>query len=95
MHSEHLFLKAKACNWKETMVSNPKLFFLHELQAAEGKKVSRAESWRYEASIYVSPGRQKPSGLHVWDINKLERNKRERRNSRKNSVENPPDHCVY
>jgi hypothetical protein len=52
--------------------------FVHELQAAEGKKVSRAESWRYEASIYVSPGRQKPSGMHVWDINKLERNKRKR-----------------
>ncbi len=52
------------------MDSNTKLCFVHALQAAEGKKVSRAESWRYEASIYVSPGRQKPSGMHVWDINK-------------------------
>jgi len=25
------------------------------------KKVSRAESWRYESSVYVNPGRQKPS----------------------------------
>jgi len=77
------------------MDSNRKLYFVHELQAAEGKKVSRAESWRYEASIYVSPGRQKPSGMHVWDINKLERNKRERGNPRKNSVENPQDQSVH
>jgi len=34
------------------------------LQAGDGKKVSRAESWRYEASIYVSPGRQKPAGTN-------------------------------
>jgi len=25
------------------------------------KKVSRAESWRYESSLYVNPGRQKPA----------------------------------
>ncbi len=73
------------------------LYFVHALQAAEGKKVSRAESWRYEASIYVSPGRQKSSGMHVWDRKgkEPERNKRERGNPRKNSVENPPNQSVH
>jgi len=37
----------------------------HYYKRDRGKKVSRAESWRYESSIYVNPGRQK-SGIPVY-----------------------------